>query len=71
MAYWMNEREVPSELLKLIDVPEVPNEFRAEVMRAKDEVENNGAVNYPTKARIEYYIHKYQELLEKLLQDEE
>lgn len=67
MIYWTNEREVPSELLELLDVPKVPNELRAEIMRASDEVQKHGAVSYPTKARVEHYIHRYQDLLDILL----
>lgn len=66
MIYWYDERQVPSKLLELLDIPDVPNELRAEIMRAKDEVERYGAVNYPTKARIEYYMSKYQDLLDML-----
>ena len=66
IMYWVNERAVPSELLELLNIPEVPNVLRAEIIRANDEVERQGAVNYPTKARIEYYIHKYQDLLETI-----
>ncbi len=69
--YWVNEREVPSELLELLDIPNVPNELRADIMRANDEVEKQGAVSYPTKARMEYNLHKYQDLLETLLRNKE
>ena len=71
MIYWVNEREVPFELLELSDMPTVPNELRAEIIRANDEVDKYGAVNYPTKARIEYYLHKYQDLLDTLLEVKE
>jgi len=69
--YWVNEHEIPSKLLELLDIPKVPNELRAEIMRANDEVERYGAVSYPTKAKVEYYMHKYQGLLGTLLGNEE
>jgi len=56
---WINKRKVPSELLELLDIPSVPNELRAEIIRANNEIERYGAVNYPTKAKIEYYLQKY------------
>lgn len=56
---WINERKVPSELLELLDIPSVPNELRAEIIRANNEIERYRAVNYPTKAKIEYYLQKY------------
>jgi len=71
MMHWVNEREVPSELLELLDISGVPNELRAEIMRANDEVEKQGAVTYPTKARIESYVLIYQALLETLLKNRE
>ena len=71
MMHWVNEREVPSELLELLDISGVPNELRAEIMRANDEVEKQGAVTYPTKARIESYVLIYQDLLETLLENKE
>ena len=67
MMHWANERGVPTELLELMDITEVPNELRAEIMRASDEVEKQGAVSYSTKARVEHYLHKYQDLLDTLL----
>lgn len=50
---WTNEREVPTELLELLDSPTTPKELWKEIVRARDEVNNYGAVTYPTKARIE------------------
>ena len=69
--HWTNERAVPQRLIELIDIAEIPNELRAEIMRASDEVEKQGAVSYPTKARVEYYLHKYQDLLDTLLEAKE
>lgn len=50
---WINEREVPSELLELLDMPTIPKDLWKEIIRARDEVNNYGAVTYPTKARVE------------------
>jgi hypothetical protein len=67
MKLWTNEYEVPEELLALLDIPETPSELWKEIVKACDEVENQGAVTYPTKARVEFYIHKYSDLLTRLL----
>jgi len=50
---WTNEREVPIELLELLDMPTTPKELWKEIIKARDEVNNYGAVTYPTKARVE------------------
>lgn len=66
MKIWTNEYEVPPELLALLDNPETPSELWKEIAKARDEVENQGAVTYPTKARVEFYIDKYHEQLATL-----
>lgn len=50
---WLNEREVPTELLELLDMPITPKELWKEITRARNEVDNYGAVTYPTKAKAE------------------
>jgi hypothetical protein len=50
---WINERVVPTELLELLDMPTTPKELWKEIARARDEINDYGAVTYPTKARIE------------------
>ena len=67
MKLWMNEYEVPPELLALLDNPDTPSELWKEIAKARDEVENQGAVTYPTKARVEFYIHKYADQLSILV----
>jgi len=64
---WINENEVPPDLLALLDIPETPSELWKEIAKARDEVEQQGAVTYPTKANVEFYIHKYNDLLIGLL----
>lgn len=68
MYWWTNERKIPRELIQLLDAPDLPNELRGEIRRACDEVAESGAVTYPTKARIEYYLHKYSENLSSLFE---
>lgn len=66
MWIWNNENEVPIELLNLLDVPNLPDELRQEITQSRNEVESYGAVSYPTKARVEFYIHKFADFLENL-----
>lgn len=64
---WTNEREIPLELLELLDSPNLPDELRQEITKARDEITTSGAVTYPTKARVEFYINKYKDFLDTLL----
>ena len=50
---WIDERSLPSELEALIDDPATPEELWKEIVRARDEIDGQGAVTYSTKARIE------------------
>ena len=70
MRLWINEYKVPPELLALLDVPEIPSELWKEIIKARDEVNTNGAVTYPTKEGVEYYMHQYNDLLATLLSPE-
>jgi hypothetical protein len=56
---WINEREVPEELLALLDEPSTPKELWILISMAQDEVKSRGAVTYPTKANIETMIFNY------------
>jgi hypothetical protein len=60
---WTNEGEIPSELLKLLKLPNLPKDLQKEILQACEEVEQYGAVTYPTKARVEYYLHQYQDYI--------
>ena len=60
---WTNEREIPIEILELLDDVSAPKELIAEIYKAKDELDDIGAVSYPTKAKIEHYLHKYSETI--------
>jgi hypothetical protein len=56
--HWSNERQIPKELLDLLDNPETPKQLWVLIAKAHDEVENYGAVTYPTKANIEtFYLN--------------
>jgi hypothetical protein len=56
---WINERVIPTELLELLDSPTTPKDLWREIIRARDEVNNYGAVTYPTKARVEALYLKF------------
>ncbi len=65
--HWTDERRMPDMLLQLLSVPDVPEDLRKELSQAYKEVEQLGAVTYPTKARVEYYVHQYQEHILELV----
>ena len=67
MNLWTDERRMPDILLQLLKVPDLPEDLRKEMLQAYKEVEKCGAVIYPTKARVEYYLHQYQGYLSKLV----
>jgi len=50
---WVNERQIPDELLALLDDPTTPKKLWELIAKARDEVEKYGAVTYHTKANIE------------------
>jgi len=64
---WTNEREIPLELLGLLESPDLPKELRQEITKARYEITTSGAVAYPTKARVEFYMNKYRDFLDTLL----
>ena len=66
---WTDERRIPGVLLKLLDIPALPEDLRQEITQAAVEVEQRGSVTYPTKARIEYYLHQYNECILKLAEE--
>ena len=67
MNLWADERKIPNALVELLSVPDVPEDLRQELLKAQKEVEQLGAVTYPTKARIEYYVHQHQEYILELV----
>jgi len=66
---WTDERRVPDVLLRLLDIPALPEDLREEILLAASEVEQRGAVTYPTKARVEYYLHQHNECILKLVEE--
>lgn len=66
---WTDERRVPDVILRLVDIPALPEELRKEILLAASEVEQRGAVTYPTKARVEYYLHQHNEYVLKLVEE--
>ena len=67
MDVWTDERKMPNILLQLLEVPDIPEDLRKELLQAYKEVEEGGAVTYPTKARVEYYLYQHQEDISKLV----
>ena len=67
MTLWTDERKVPEVLLQLLEVPDIPEDLRKELVQACKEVKEDGAVTYPTKARVEYYFHYYHENVSALI----
>lgn len=64
---WADQRRVPDILLQLLKVNDLPEDLRHEMLQAYKEVEEGGAVTYPTKARVHYYLHQHQEYLGELV----
>jgi len=64
---WDDERRMPDILLQLLSIPDVPEDLRKELLKAYKEVEEVGAVTYPTKARVEHYLHQYQDYIAGLV----
>ena len=60
---WPDERAMPAELVALIDNPYILESLRADLQKARQEVEERGSVGYVTKANIQRALH--------LLTDEE
>ena len=58
-AFWTNEYEVPLDLLELLNEPTLPDGLRDLIIKAKNEVNNDGAVAYTTKANIERNMNEY------------
>jgi hypothetical protein len=67
MKLWTDERKMPKILLQLLEVPDIPQDLRKELSQAYKEIEEGSAVSYPTKARVEYYLHQYQEYISELV----
>ncbi len=68
MKLWTDERKMPDILLQLLEVPDISEDLRKELLQAYKEVEEGGAVTYPTKTRVEYYLHQYQEYIAELVE---
>jgi hypothetical protein len=54
-------------LLQLLKVPNIPEDLRKELLQAYKEVGEDGAVTYPTKARVEYYLNKHKEYVSEII----
>ena len=67
--FWSDERSIPDVLLRLLDSPALPEDLRKEMVQAAMEVEERGAVTYPTKARVEYRLHQHRDLISKLVEE--
>jgi len=54
---WINENAMPEALVALIDNPYTPERLRTDLLTARREIEQTGAVGYVTKANIERGLH--------------
>jgi len=71
MNFWADERRMPDILLQLLNIQDLPEDLRREILRAYNEVEESGAVTYSTKTRVEHYLHKHQQYLSELFEKSE
>ena len=71
MNLWTDERKIPDVLLQLLKIPDIPEDLRKELLQAYKEIDEGGAVTYPTKARVEYYLYQYQEYISELVKKSE
>ena len=67
MVLWTDERKIPDILLQLLKVPNTPEDLWKELLQAYKEIGEDGAVTYPTKARVEYYMNKHKEYISELI----
>ena len=67
MNLWTDERKIPDMLFRLLEVPDIPEDLRKELLQAYNEIEESGAVTYPTKARVEYYLYQHQEYISEIV----
>jgi len=49
---WVNERQIPDELLALLDDPTTPKKLWELIAKARDEVEKYGAVTYSLTSNL-------------------
>ena len=67
ITLWTDESSIPDWVNELLDIPGIPLVLKNDLFSAKREVEELGVVNYPTKARIEYWLHKYHEYISHII----
>lgn len=67
MPLWTDETSMPAMLLQLLEIPNIPEDLQKELLQVKKEIEERGAVTYPTKARVEYYLYHHRNYLSELL----
>lgn len=68
MNLWTDERKIPDELLELLKAHNIPKDLHNELLQAFKEVCEYGAVTYPTKARVEYYLSKHRDYLSEFFE---
>ena len=54
-----DERQIPSGLIELLSTPNLTEDLRKAIIQARDELEQRGAVAYPTISRVEYYLQQF------------
>ena len=60
---WVDERTIPDKVRKLVSDPKTPELLRNEILKAEQELNQFGAVAYPTISRIQFWIHELAESL--------
>jgi hypothetical protein len=68
---WTDETTIPDWVNDLLLVPQLPENLKHDLQKAINEVNELGAVKYPTKARIDYWLHQYHDYLSKILSKED
>jgi hypothetical protein len=67
MHPWINDFEVPPELLALLDNPATPGELWKEILKARDEAHYYGLISDATRASVESCIRRHRDLVASLL----
>lgn len=60
------DKEFLDSMLPLLAIPNLPDDVRREITLASKEFSERSDITYPTRARIEHYIHQYWSFFEEL-----
>lgn len=65
---WIDDRAMPEEMIALFDNPYTPEGLRKDLVTARYEIEQTGAVGYTTKANIERGLYHLSDAQKKQIQ---